>query len=121
MRGNYETTHQDRIRFFHALLELRKPQVDSVDLVSTQLSACNCADLLKELGYDQDSWETVGWEGEIWAKYIHINAPAILLSADAYCGRLDIGWAGVDDGEVIDKDAFTEVLIECWGKYFPVI
>lgn len=121
MRGNYETTHQDRIRFFHALLELCKPQVDSVDLVSTQLSACNCADLLEELGYDQDYWETNGWEGEVWAKYIHVSAPAIRLSADAYCGRLDIGWAGIDDGEVIDKDAFTELLIECWGKYFPVI
>ena len=121
MRGNYETTHQDRIRFFHALLELCKPQVDSVDLVSTQLSACNCADLLEELGYDQDSWETNGWEGEIWARYTHACAPTILLSADAYCGRLDISWAGIDDGEEIDIDAFKEVLIERWGKYFPVI
>jgi hypothetical protein len=121
MRGNYETTHQDRIRFFHALLELCKPQVDSVDLVSTQLSTCNCADLLEELGYDQDSWETVGWEGEIWAKYTHANAPAIHLSADAYCGRLDISWVGVADGEDIDIDAFKEVLVEHWGKYFPVI
>lgn len=121
MRGNYETTHQDRIRFFHALLELCKPQVDSVDLVSTQLSACNCADLLEELGYDQEFWETNGWEGEVWAKYIHVSAPAIRLSADAYCGRLDISWADVDDGKVIDKDAFTEVLVEHWGKYFPVI
>jgi hypothetical protein len=43
------------------------------------------------------------------------------LSADAYCGRLDISWVGVADGEDIDIDAFKEVLVEHWGKYFPVI
>ena len=121
MRGKYETTHQDRIKFFHALLELCKLQVDSVDLVSTQLSACNCADLLEELGYDQDSWEVHGWEGEVWATYTHTNAPTIYLSADAYCGGLDIGWAGAADDEVIDVEALKRLMKERWGKYFPVI
>lgn len=119
MRGNYEITHQDRIKFFHALLELCKPQVDSVDLVSTQLSICNCADLLEELGYDQGSWEINGWEGEIWATYTHTGAPKIFLSADAYCGRLDIGWTGAADDGVIDVEALKRLMKEHWGDYFP--
>ena len=51
MRGKYEVTHNDRIKFFHALLDLCKPQTDSIDLISTQLSLCNCVDLIEELGY----------------------------------------------------------------------
>lgn len=121
MRGKYEATHQDRIKFFHALLELCKPNTDKVDLISTQLNLCNCVDLLEELKYSQDSWETHGWEGEIFAKFTHANAPTIFFSADAYCGDLTIGWSGIDDGEDIDIDAFKEVLVEHWGKYFPVI
>ena len=121
MRGKYEVTHNDRIKFFHALLDLCKPQTDSVDLVSTQLSLCNCVDLIEELGYEKEEWETNGWEGEVWTRYTHINAPTIFFSADAYCGELTVGWTGVDDGEDIDVDAFKKVLAKHWGKYFPVI
>lgn len=121
MRGKYEITHQDRAKFFHALLNLMKPQTDDVDLISTQLSLSNCADLLEELGYCQDSWEIHGWEGEVWAIYSHENAPTIYLSADAYCGCLNIGWSGAADGVDIEVDTLKEVLAEKWGKYFPVI
>ena len=46
MRGNYNITDVDRIKFFHALLELCKDDSDGVDLISTQLSLSNCLDLL---------------------------------------------------------------------------
>lgn len=121
MRGSYHLTDEDRRRFFRAMLEFTKPKVDSIDLVSTQLNVCNCKDLLEELDYNQECWETNGWEGEIFAKYTHETAPAIFLSADAYVGYLDLSWAGLDDGEDIDTEAFKQVMREKWGKYFPVI
>lgn len=50
MRGDYKYTIEERRRVFWGLLELcRKPR-EKIDLVSTQLSLCNCDDALEELG-----------------------------------------------------------------------
>ena len=121
MRGIYTLTHDDRIKFFHSLLELCKDGVDNVDLVSTQLSLCNCADLLGELDYEQTSWDVNGWEGEVWAIFEHPTAPRLSLFAEAYDGGLEIWWTGVDDGEDINTESLKEVMREKWGKYFPII
>lgn len=121
MRGIYQLTNDDRRKFFHAIQDFLKPGVETVDLISTQLSLCNCADLLGELEYEQESWETHGWEGEVWVEFSHPSAPSIYLSADAYVGNLDIIWKGYADGEEIDIEAFKKVMKEKWGKYFPVI
>jgi hypothetical protein len=127
MRGNYQTTHEDRIKFFHGLCELCKNPVIWHDLVSTQLSMCNCIDLLEELGYEQEDWDVNGWEGDVWGHYIHYgidgleDAPKIWVRAEAYSGSLDIGFSGMDDGEEINTEALKELMRKHWGKYFPVI
>lgn len=121
MRGVYQVTDEDRRRFFHSLLELCKPKVDSVDLISTQLSLSNCTDLLEELGYEQDSWECHGWEGEIYCRFSHRSAPEISFSAEAYNGDLSMWWTDVDNGGEVDEEKLKEVMREKWGKYFPVI
>lgn len=121
MRGEYQVTLEDRRRFFHALLELCQSQVDKVDLVGTQLCLSNCVDLLEELGYEQNEWETNGWEGEIWCEYTHAEAPSISFSADAYVGGLDVFWTAIDDEEEIEIEAFKNLMRKHWGKYFPAI
>lgn len=122
MRGVYQITDEDRRRFFHSLMELCKPKVDSVDLISTQLCLSNCVGLLEELGYCQEDWECHGWEGEIYCWFSHKKAPSISLSADAYVGDLQIWWTAIDDEDpVINTEALKEVMREKWGKYFPVI
>ena len=130
MRGNYRTTHEDRRKFFHGLCELCKNPTTWYDLVSTQLSMCNCVDLLEELGYDQEDWDVNGWEGDVWGHYAHTkyiddevveDAPKIWVRAEAYSGSLDIGFSGMDDDEEIDTEALKELMRKHWGKYFPVI
>ena len=130
MRGNYQTTHEDRRRFFHGLLQLCNNPTKWYDLVSTQLSMCNCADLLEELGYEQEDWDVNGWEGDVWGHYYHTklvedevieDAPRIWVRAEAYSGSLDIGFSGMDDGIEIDVEALKELMRKYWGYYFPVI
>ena len=130
MRGNYRTTDEDRRRFFHGLNQLCDNPTEWYDLVSTQLSMCNCIDLLEDLGYEQEEWDVNGWEGDVWGHYIHTkyvedeiieDAPRIWVRAEAYSGSLDIGFSGMDDGVEIDVEALRELMREKWGKYFPVI
>ena len=130
MRGNYRTTDEDRRRFFHGLNQLCDNPTEWYDLVSTQLSICNCIDLLEDLGYEQEEWDVNGWEGDVWGHYIHTkyvedeiieDAPRIWVRAEAYSGSLDIGFSGMDDGVEIDVEALRELMREKWGKYFPVI
>ena len=130
MRGNYQITHDDRRKFFHGLCELCEKPTEWLDLVSTQLSMCNCVDLLEELGYDQDDWDVNGWEGDTWGYYSHAkyvkdevveDAPRIWVRAEAYSGSLDIGFADMDDGKEIDTESLKELMRKHWGKYFPVI
>ena len=127
MRGNYQTIDEDRRRFFHGLNQLCDNPEEWCDLVSTQLSMCNCIDLLEELGYEQEDWDVNGWEGDVWGHYIHYgldgfeDAPRIWVRAEAYSGSLDIGFSGMDDGIEIDTEALKELMRKHWGKYFPVI
>ena len=130
MRGNYQTTDDDRRRFFHGLNQLCDNPEEWCDLVSTQLSMCSCIDLLEELGYEQEDWDVNGWEGDVWGHYNHTkyiedeiveDAPRIWVRAEAYSGSLDIGFSGMDDGIEIDTEALKELMRENWGKYFPVI
>ena len=132
MRGNYQTTDEDRRRFFHGLNQLCNNPDKWCDLVSTQLSMCNCADLLEELGYEQEDWDVNGWEGDVWGHYCHAkwdeetcqsieDAPRIWIRAEAYSGSLDIGFSGMDDGIEINTEALKELMRKHWGKYFPVI
>lgn len=131
MRGSYQTTHDDRRKFFHGLCELCRKPTESLDLVSTQLSMYDCVNLLEELGYSQDDWNVNGWEGDTWGYYSHTkyiedevveDAPKIWVSADAYSGSLHIGFADMDDdNKEIDTEALKELMRKHWGKYFPVI
>ena len=130
MRGNYQTTDDDRRRFFHGLIQLCNNPTEWQDLVSTQLSMHNCVGLLEELGYEQEDWDVNGWEGDVWGHYIHTkyvedeiveDAPRIWVRAEAYSGSLDIGFSGKDDGVEIDVEALKKLMRKHWGKYFPVI
>ena len=130
MRGNYITTSEDRREFFRGLIELCKNPTQWYDLASTQLSMCNCIDLLEELGYEQEDWDVNGWEGDVWGHYAHTkyiedtvieDAPKIWVRAEAYSGALDIGFSGMDDGVEIDTEALKELMRKHWGEYFPVV
>ena len=121
MRGKYIVTSEDRRKLFHSLCELCRSPFEQQDLISTQLSMCNCADLLEELGYNQEDLEVNGWEGELWGYYTHSTAPAIYVRAEAYDGSLTIGFSKADDDEKIDTDALKEVIRKYWGNYFPVV
>lgn len=122
MRGSYNTTHEDRRRFFRALCEMmRKPKDGWYDLISTQLCMSNCEDLLEELGYEKEYNETNGWEGELWMGFYHPTAPGITFQGSAYLGDLSMVFTGLDDGEEPDVEALRVVINEKWGKYFPVI
>lgn len=121
MRGSYTTTHDDRRKFFHSLLELCKDNYDEVDLISTQLSLSNCIDLLGELGYEAELKHTGGWEGETWWSCEQADVPSISLWASAYDGDLDMYWTGRDDDVDIDTEKVKELMRKHWGKYFPVI
>ena len=127
MRGEYFTTNEDRRRFFYGLNQLCDNPEEWCDLVSTQLSMCNCIDLLEELGYEQEDWDVNGWEGDVWGHYIHYgldgleDAPKMWVRAEAYSGSLDIGFSGMDDGIEINTEALKELMRKHWGKYFPVI
>ena len=127
MRGNYQTTDDDRRRFFHGLNQLCDNPTKWYDLISTQLSMCNCIDLLEELGYEQEDWDVNGWEGDVWGHYIHYgldgleDAPKVWVRAEAYSGSLDIGFSGMDDGEEINTEALKELMRKHWGKYFPIV
>ena len=130
MRGNYQTMEDDRRRFFHGLNQLCNNPDEWCDLVSTQLSMCNCVDLLEELGYEQEDWDINGWEGDVWGHYRHTkytedevveDAPGIWVRAEAYSGSLDIGFSGKDDGIEINTEALKELMKKHWGRYFPVI
>ena len=122
MRGNYNVTHEDRRRFFQALLGLmRKPEDRWYDLISTDLCLSNCDDLLEELGYERDTCETNGWEGELWWTFCHPKAPSITFLASGYLGELSMCFSDYDDGEEPDVEALREVIKEHWGKYFEVV
>ena len=121
MRGDYKYTSEERRRFFGGLLELCNKPNEKIDLVSTQLSMCNCDDALQELGYERECCDINGWEGDMWWTFEHATAPSITVNAEAYNGGLDLMFSYIDDGEVPDVEALKELMIEKWGKYFPVI
>ena len=121
MRGNYNITHEDRVRLFHSLCELCKDSFDEVDLIGTQLSLCNCLELMGELGYEAEFQDTNGWEGETWWICKQEGYPSISFWASAYAGDLYVYWTGRDDDEDIDTEKLKELMRKHWGKYFPVI
>lgn len=121
MRGNYKYTHEERKRFFRGLLELCDRPKAKIDLVSTQLSMCNCHDALEELGYERGECDINGWEGEMWWTFEHTSAPGITINAEAYNGGLDLMFTSIDDAEDPDTEALKELMRERWGEYFPVI
>ena len=124
MRGKYETTSDDRRRFFMEVQRFYRPDVEEVDLTNTHLSFHNCNVLLGQLGYEQDSYEVDAGEGEIWAIYRQEDAPGIVVLSDAYLGRLKLFWSNEngDEGGIPENvDRFRELMKKHWGKYFPVI
>ena len=121
MRGNYNITHDDRRKLFCSLLQLCKDNCDEVDLIGTQLSLCNCLELMGELGYEAELQHTGGWEGETWWTCEQDGYPSVSFWASAYAGDLDMYWTGRDDGEEIETEKLKELMRENWGKYFPVI
>lgn len=121
MRGVYTFTRYDRIKFFHSLLELCNKPKEKIDLISTQLSMCNCDDALDELGYERGECDINGWEGDMWWTFEHTAAPGITINAEAYNGSLDLMFTSIDDEEIPDVEALRELMREKWGKYFPVI
>ena len=121
MRGIYNITHEDRRKFFHALNDLCKTDYDEVDLVSSQLSLCNCLDLLAELEYYPEPQYSGGWEGEVWWICKHEDGPSISFYATAHYGELDMYWTGRDNDEAIETEKLEELMRKHWGKYFPVI
>ena len=121
MRGNYQTTNEDRRKFFHGIIELCKDNYDEVDLVSTQLSLCDCLELLQELGYEPELQNTCGWEGEVWWICERQDYPSISFYASAHYGELDMYWTWRDDDVDIDMEKVKELMRKHWGKYFPII
>lgn len=121
MRGDYKYTIEERRRVFWGLLELcRKPR-EKIDLVSTQLSLCNCDDALEELGYERGDCDINGWEGDMWWTFDHVTAPSITVTACGYTGSLEIMFTGIDDAEDPDTELLKEVMRNKWGKYFHMI
>lgn len=121
MRGDYKYTHEERRRFFGGLLELCNKPKEKINLVSTQLSMCNCDDALEELGYERGECDINGWEGDMWWTFEHTAAPGITINAEAYNGSLNLMFTSIDDEEIPDVEALKELMRKKWGKYFPVI
>ena len=121
MRGSYNTTHEDRRRFLHALCQVITHPATHYGLINTQLCMSNCKDLLEELGYEKEHSDTYGWEGELEMWFSHPKAPTIVLSASAYLGDLIMRFPCYDDGEEPNVETLGEAMKEHWGKYFEVV
>jgi hypothetical protein len=117
MRGSYTTTHDDRRKFFHALLQICDRGESGVDLISSQLCLRDCVELIQELGYEPADWEYDS--EEIWVTCYQENCPILTLMSDGYLGSLKLFYN--PDADDADTEKIKELMRTHWGKYFPVI
>jgi hypothetical protein len=117
MRGNYHTGHEERGRFFHALLRICDRGESDVDLVSSQLCLRDCIELIQELGYEPVDWEYDS--EEIWATCYQENCPRLTLMSNGYLGSLKLFYN--QDADDADSEKLKELMRKHWGKHFPVI
>lgn len=118
MRGEYRTTHNDRIRFWIVLHDLCNLKNDFVELSNTCLNLSNCQDLLEELGYEVANHNTNGWEMDFWWDFEREGLPDITVSGCGYTAELAIRFTGIDRDEPIDVKKFIETVQEKWGNFF---
>jgi hypothetical protein len=116
MRGNYHTSHEERRRFFHALLQICDRGESDVDLVSSELCLRDCVELVQELGYKPADWEYD--REETWITCYQENCPLLTLMSDGYLGSLKLFY-NPDDNDA-DEEKIKELMRKHWGKYFPV-
>lgn len=118
MRGEYSTTHNDRIRFWIALHDLCDLKNDVVELSNTCLTLSNCQDLLEELGYEHTNSDTNGWEMDFWWDFECKGLPNITVSGCGYTAGLNIRFTELDGDVPIEVEKFIETVQEKWGKFF---
>ena len=114
MRGSYKSNNVDRYRFAVALKDLCKSPLDEVSLLGTQLSLCDCENLLKELGYYIEDSDHNGWEMDFWWYFSHetdTNMPQIVVGGCGYTGDL---WIAFTDRDNVEKetDICTDLLMD---------
>lgn len=110
MRGSYRYGREEKYRMYKTILDLCADKTKILDITASNLNVSNCADFLKELGYEQDEVETHGWESEGVYDYVHLYLPAITVSGSVYLGELSIYFTKVDDEDIDDLD--TSVLVK---------
>ena len=119
MRGEYRTTHDDRIQFWIALHELCELKDDFVKLSGTHLNLSNCQDLLEELGYELTNSDIGDWEMDFWWDFECEGLPDISVSGCGYTAGLNIRFTVLDMDEPIYIEKFIKRVQEKWGKFFP--
>lgn len=116
MRGNYHSNNTDKYRFSVALKDLcKKPLKEVVNLIGTQLSLCDCENLLNELGYCVEDSEHNGWEMDFWWYFSHttdINMPQIVVGGCGYTGDLWIAFTDRDKKDKEETEICTDLLMD---------
>jgi hypothetical protein len=58
-------------------------------------------EILKELGWDRDTMEQNGWEGECWCNYSHSNYKfTLVLNYEAWTFNMELYRGDIDDEDL---------------------
>ena len=107
MRGEYTVSDIDRIEMWEALRKLCLNKDLEINISETNLSLYKCSEILEELGFDQDSTESSGWDTFFWWIFSQESFPSIVVNGYGYTGSLNIQFAERDD----DVEINTETLL----------
>lgn len=87
MRGSYSLNTDEKKYWIGIFKEYFKfiHTIDEIDLSKFDLAPCHVKEILLELGFKEDSWDSNGWEQDTWYYFSDPTNkyPAIAMF---YCG-----------------------------------
>lgn len=95
MRGQWDLTQEEREKYIPYIRDCIKnmKKNKSISLNDTPLNPENMIDILTELGYVQNSFDSNGWEYDFWYTFVKEGERAIILAGTGVTFDLQIYFA----------------------------
>ena len=102
MRGKYTLTNREKNRYTGLLTkileELNKDQRLTVSLSEEDIAPCHVDNLMKELGWERDDFESNGWQCDCWYYYSRPEVDyTIVMYYEGFTFNLEMHRGDIDD------------------------
>ena len=102
MRGQYNLTpeeHEEYLPYIAKILtELEEDQRATISLAHLNIAPCHVDDLMEELGWERDDFESNGWQCDCWYYYSRPEVDyTIVMYYEGFTFNLEMHRGDIDD------------------------